>query len=119
MTRGYHNPELRSIQGRAAKVGNFRTQCAIQENVIAFQVPVDNLVCVNKVKRMRHLLAPLKSLLETNVPFVLVKVLEYTLIAGILESNSSLDWSEVLKEAFVPTLLCEALIDFPFNFDVG
>ena len=80
---------------------------------------MDNLIQVNKVKRIGDLFAPSKSLLNTNVTFMFLKILEYAPVASILKSNSSLKWSEVLKEAFMSTLLCEALVDFSFNFDVN
>lgn len=74
MARRHHDSELRPIQGRATKVGYLRVQCAIQENVVASEVPVDNLLGMNEGERMGDLLAPSKSLLKTNNAFVLLKI---------------------------------------------
>lgn len=92
-------------------------QCAIKENVVIFEVPVDDLVRVDIGKCRGNLLAPSKSLFKTDVAFMFLNIWKYAQMTSKLKSNPSLDRFEILKKAFVSPILCEALIDFSFLLD--
>lgn len=114
----YLNAEGRSVDGRSGKICDLRVQCTIKEDIVTLQVPVDNLVRVDVEKGTGKLLAPLESLLETDLVLGFPYVWKNALKTRKLKSNPGLEWLNVLKKALVSPILCKALIDFSFNLNV-
>ncbi|RDI78603.1 hypothetical protein Vi05172_g11417 [Venturia inaequalis] len=78
---------------------------------------MDDVVRVDEEKGTGKLLAPSKSLFETDVVFKSSYIWKYALVTSKLKSNPGPEWPGILEKAFVAPVLRKALIDFPFNLN--